>query len=177
MLWVDNLIIRKKVVKLNSDKRKLFPTFSDALLEVLKNHKQLWNDARSTAEVEKFQQAQASAPQTPSKRGRSPDASTPPPPNRPLGSRARKSKLRRERQKEMVKKYKEGSKVPLDDKPADKNNKVTEKEWKTITSFKYSGRRRCPFYNCLLGCRFGDQCKNLHTCVQCGQAHPWHGNR
>ncbi|CAE7540860.1 unnamed protein product, partial [Symbiodinium pilosum] len=66
LLSVDNLI-RKKVVKLNSDKRKLFPTFSDALLEVLKNHKQLWNDARSSAEVEKFQQARASAPQTPAK--------------------------------------------------------------------------------------------------------------
>ena len=137
LLSVDNLI-RKKVVKLNSDKRKFFPTFSDALLEVLKNHKQLWNDARSSAEVEKFQQAQASAPQTPAKRGRSPEASTPPPPNRPPGSRARKNKLRRERQKEMVKKYKEGSKS---DKPADKNTKVPDKEWKTITSFKYNGRR------------------------------------
>ena len=143
LLSVDNLI-RKKVVKLNSDKRKFFPTFSDALLEVLKNHKQLWNDARSSAEVEKFQQAEASAPQTPSKRGRSPEASTPPP-NRPPGSRARKNKLRRERQKEMVKKYKEGSKGgPY--KPADKNTKVPDKEWKTITSFKYNGRRRCPFY-------------------------------
>ena len=171
LLSVDNLI-RKKVVKLNSDKRKFFPTFSDALLEVLKNHKQLWNDARSSAEVEKFQQAQASAPQTPSKRGRSPEASTPPPPNRPPGSRARKNKLRRERQKEMVKKYKEGSKGRPEDKPADKNTKVPDKEWKTITSFKYNGRRRCPFYNCSLGCRFGDQCKNLHACVQCGQAHP-----
>ena len=43
-------------------------------------------------------------------------------------------------------------------------------------SFKYQGKKRCPWYNCSLGCRFGDQCKDQHACVQCGQGHPWHGN-
>ena len=50
LLSVDSLI-RKKVYRLNSDHRKQFPTYSSALLEVLNNHKQLWNDARSSAEL------------------------------------------------------------------------------------------------------------------------------
>ena len=50
LLAVDSLI-RKKVHRLNHDQRKSFPTFSSALVEVLTNHKQLWNDARSSAEL------------------------------------------------------------------------------------------------------------------------------
>ena len=57
LLAADSLI-RKKIYKLNNDKRKDFPTFSAALKDVLKNHKQLWNDARSTAELEKFLQVE-----------------------------------------------------------------------------------------------------------------------
>ncbi|CAE7942400.1 unnamed protein product, partial [Symbiodinium necroappetens] len=53
LLAADSLI-RKKVYKLNNDKRKDFPSFSAALKEVLTHHKQLWNVARSTAELEKF---------------------------------------------------------------------------------------------------------------------------
>ena len=65
LLAVDSLI-RKKVHRLNHDQRKLFPTFSSALVEVLANHKQLWNDARSSAELEKFKQAgQQTDPSTP----------------------------------------------------------------------------------------------------------------
>lgn len=56
VLTVDSLI-RKKVHRLNHDARKLYPTFSSALLEVLNNHKQIWNDARSSAELDKFKQA------------------------------------------------------------------------------------------------------------------------
>ena len=54
--------------------------------------------------------------------------------------------------------------------------RVPAAEWSKITSFKYSGKKRCPFFNCSLGCRFGDSCKNAHQCVECGQAHSWHGN-
>ena len=49
LLAVDSLI-RKKAHRLNHDQRKTYPTFSSALLEVLVNHKQLWNDARSSSE-------------------------------------------------------------------------------------------------------------------------------
>ena len=53
LLAVDSLI-RKKAHRLSHDQRKSYPTFSSALLEVLINHKQLWNDARSSAELDKF---------------------------------------------------------------------------------------------------------------------------
>ena len=72
LLTVDTLI-RKKVHRVSSDQRKKFTTFSAALLEVLANHKQLWNDARSSAELDKFKQAlNTGAPSTPvRKRSRS----------------------------------------------------------------------------------------------------------
>ena len=68
LLTVDTLI-RKKVHRVSSDQRKSFGSFSAALLEVLANHKQLWNDARSSAELDKFKQAgQFPAPSTPAKK-------------------------------------------------------------------------------------------------------------
>ena len=57
LLSADSLL-RKKFYKLSNDKRKDFPTFSAALKEVLKNHRQLWNDARSTAELDKSKQVE-----------------------------------------------------------------------------------------------------------------------
>eukprot|EP00913_Durusdinium_trenchii_P022513 g21148.t1 len=99
LLTVDSLI-RKKVYRLNSDHRKTFSTFSAALLEVLTNHKQLWNDARSSAELDKFKQAGQSAPATPPKRAKRDRSETPP---RPVASsKAKKNKARRERQKKLV---------------------------------------------------------------------------
>ena len=180
LLTVDTLI-RKKVHRVSSDKRKTFPTFSLALLEVLDNHKQLWNDARSSAELDKFKQAlqTASAPSTPpAKKKRSRSRSFSPAKS---SAKARKNKARRDRQKALVKKAQSQLKP---DKPAQhkdakrivKDERVPAKEWQQITSFKYSGPRRCPFFNCSLGCRFGDQCRMKHQCVECGKDHSWHGN-
>ena len=45
LLLAADALLRKKVYRLNNDKRKDFPTFSAALVKVLKNNKQLWNDA------------------------------------------------------------------------------------------------------------------------------------
>ena len=177
LLTVDTLI-RKKVHRISSDQRKKFPSFSTALLEVLNNHKQLWNDARSSAELDKFKQAaQTPAPVTPKKRARSrsPDVNQPSP-------KTKKNRARRQRQKALLQKAKAGT--PSSASPAKpgaapkpgRDERVPSKEWQKITSFKYSGARRCPFFNCSLGCRFGDQCKMRHACVECGQDHPWHGN-
>eukprot|EP00913_Durusdinium_trenchii_P003579 g3311.t1 len=47
LLLAADSLIRKKVYRLNSDRKQTYGTFSAALLEVLTNHKQLWNDARS----------------------------------------------------------------------------------------------------------------------------------
>ena len=67
LLLAADSLIRKKVHRVSSDQRKSFPTFSAALVEVLTNHKQLWNDARSSAELDKFKQA-ATAPSTPTRK-------------------------------------------------------------------------------------------------------------
>lgn len=174
LLTLDSLI-RKKVHRLSSDQRKSFTTYSAALLEVLAHHKQLWNDARSSAELDRFKQAQhQDAPRTPQpKRTRSSSPTTP-----VKSAKARKNKARRERAKVMLKQAKTGggSSGGSATKPATRDERVPAKEWSKITSFKYSGPRPCPFYNCSLGCRFGDQCKNKHLCVECGKEHSWHGN-
>ena len=175
VLTVDTLI-RKKAHRLNYDQRKTFPTFSSALVEVLTNHKQLWNDARPSAELDKFKQAGQQAPETPSKgtkRALSEDESTPP----KASPRAKKNKARRERQKALLAKAKAGTTDRKEHgaKPS-KDARVPSHEWEKITSFKYNGKRRCPFFNCSLGCRFGDSCRNVHACVECGKDHPWHGN-
>ena len=179
LLAVDSLI-RKKVHRLNHDQRKLFPTFSSALVEVLTNHKQLWNDARSSAELEKFKQAgQQTDPGTPVrgvKRQTLEDDS----PVAPTSDRAKtRNQKRRARQRDVLARAKQvldAKKTAARPEKTTRDARVPAAEWTKITSFKYSGKKRCPFFNCSLGCRFGDSCKNAHLCVECGQAHPWHGN-
>ena len=176
LLSADSLI-RKKVYRLNSDHKQTYPHFSDALKEVLQHHKQLWNDARSSAELDKFKQAHSSAPATPPRTGgrkrsrsRTPPAPTP---------KARKNKARRERAKQQLKALKGSQETKKADAPKGKptrDARIPAPEWTKVTSFKYSGPKRCPFYNCSSGCRFGDQCKHKHACVECGQSHPYHGN-
>ena len=86
-----------------------------------------------------------------------------------------RNKARRDRRKPLLAK----AKAALSSSPAKKptrDDRIPEKEWKVITGFKYSGKRRCPFFNSSLGCRFGDGCRNAHACVECGASHPYHGN-
>ena len=176
LLTVDTLL-RKKVHRVSSDQRKKFTSFSAALLEVLTNHKQLWNDARSSAELDKFKQALQIAPSTPVSKKRARSGSRSPPKS---GSKASKNKARRARAKEQLKEARSliASRSPKGSSPkkVTRDERVPAKEWQAITAFKYQGPRRCPFFNCSLGCRFGDQCKNKHVCVECGKDHPWHGN-
>ena len=157
LLTVDTLI-RKKVHRVSSDQRKKFTNFSAALREVLTNHKQLWNDARSSAELDKFKQAlQTSAPATPISKKRDRSASRSPPKSSP---KAKKNKARRARQKLHLQKARAtlaasaGRDKHASSKKPSRDERVPAKEWQSITAFKYSGPRRCPFYNCSLGCRF-----------------------
>jgi hypothetical protein len=146
-------------------------------LEVLTNHKQLWNDARSSAELDKFKQAATSAPTTPpKKRARSTS-----PPSPPSTAKAKKNRNRRARQKVQLQQAKavlakQSDRDKPDSKKPSRDARVPPAEWQKITSFKYGGPKRCPFFNCSLGCRFGDHCKQKHSCVECGKDHPWHGN-
>eukprot|EP00913_Durusdinium_trenchii_P001172 g1078.t1 len=100
LLAVDALI-RKKAYRLNSDHRKTYSTFSAALLEVLNNHKQLWNDARSSAELDKFKQAGQAAPATPTKHHGKRDRSETPP-KQAATPKAKKNRARRERAKQTL---------------------------------------------------------------------------
>ena len=143
---------------------------------VLDNHKQLWNDARSSAELDKFKHAtQVIEPSTPVARKRARSSSQSPAKTSP---KAKKNKSRRARQKSQLQKAKAvlQNQSGKDAKKPARDERVPAKEWQQITAFKYSGPRRCPFFNCSLGCRFGDQRKQKHSCVECGKDHPWHGN-
>ncbi|CAE7390539.1 unnamed protein product [Symbiodinium necroappetens] len=128
LLSADSLL-RKKVYKLSNDKRKDLPTFSSALKEVLKNHKQLWKDARSTAELDKFKQVEHDPTST--KRARS---TSPPPPPTPT-SEAR-TKKNRDKDKDKSGKPSGGAKLTA---RADRDPRISEKEWKKIMSFTYTG--------------------------------------
>ena len=48
-------LIRKKIYRLQSEQRETYGSFQEALLEVINNHKYLWNDARTKAVLAKFQ--------------------------------------------------------------------------------------------------------------------------
>ena len=100
LLLAADTLIRKKVYRLCNDKRKEFPTFSAALVEVLKNHKQLWNDARSSAEIDKFKQAELDS--TPARKRR---VESPPPTPDKVESRTKRNRAKRERQKAMLRSW------------------------------------------------------------------------
>lgn len=57
--------------------------------------------------------------------------------------------------------------------------KVPRDEWTAIMrrntpQVMRGGRKVCPFNNSTKGCRFGDQCNDLHECFDCpGQTHKW----
>ena len=139
------------------------------------------NDARSSAELDKFKQAGHQEPATPTrvpKRSRSSERESSPTKTSP---KQRRNKARRERQKALLARAKAsvGQSVKEAPKKAARDERIPEKEWKVLTGFKYSGKRRCPFFNSSLGCRFGDGCRNAHSCVESRQslrsfgAAPW----
>ena len=187
LLAADSLI-RKKVYKLNNDKRKEFPSFSLALLEALTHH------INNSGTMLDLQPSLRNFAKLITKRQRQPRGlARDPHPWSLRRLRARRARARtrlaasatklcsrrlariatrREREKQISK---GSSTVKLTEK-TERDQRVPEKEWKKIMSFTYTGARRCPFYNCSLGCRFGDQCRNKHICVQCGGDHPWHNN-
>ena len=48
-------LIRKKIYRLQSEQRETYGSFQEALLEVINNHKYLWNDARTKAVLAKVE--------------------------------------------------------------------------------------------------------------------------
>ena len=61
LLKADKLI-RHKVAEINQDQRDAFPSLTEALLEVLNNHRYLWNEARSFARARSLSPEKTSSP-------------------------------------------------------------------------------------------------------------------
>ena len=134
VLMADTLI-RKKVFRLQAEQRDTFATFQAALLDVLTNHRYLWNDARTKAtlasnEVRKDME-QSQSDRT---RVRSPDK-TP-------SSKAARRKRARERQKQTMvgPAHKQARPAQEAVRPTlDKDKRIPESEWKAINSAGPSG--------------------------------------
>ena len=54
-LMAADSLIRKKIYRLQSEQRETYGSFQEALLEVINNHKYLWNDARTKAVLAKVE--------------------------------------------------------------------------------------------------------------------------
>lgn len=162
-------LVRKKAHRLQAEQRETYATFSAALLEVLNNHKYLWNDARAKAVLAKVEKKKEE-PFEDSDRIKEGSINTP------------------ERKKSKKSKGRKGSpevgtpvkKTQLKKKASDqaKDKRIPESEWKSImeSSKAVAGPKRCHYFNSSLGCAHGDKCRFKHVCMVCGVAHPMIGN-
>ena len=127
-------LTRKKVYRLNADQRKQFPTFSSALVEVLNHHKQLWNDARSSAELEKFKQIHhQQAPVTPARKPLKRDRSESPTKKSP-STRAKENKAPRDRAKKTLQAARDHLKARSEKDHSKKDARAPAAEWNKINS-------------------------------------------
>ena len=179
MVKVDKLI-RRKVAQLSSDHKDRYPTYSSALLEVLKNRKHIWNDARVKLTKEKMDdKLRADSPDKDKKRKADQPAGKTKSANKSAKLKAKFENLHKG----------QSSSTPLPNPQAPRGSgggtprgttitatatvKIPEKEWKALLTFKSQGKPRCRFWNSSVGCRYGTSCKHDHKCSKCGQDHPW----
>ena len=115
LLSADTLI-RKKVYKLNHNKRKDFPTFGAAMLEVLTNHNQqaAWERRSFISRARKIQPSGARAFDAIKEADL-----------KELSGRQKKNKVRREKQKALLKQATSAAK-PGSDKQKDREAKVSK---------------------------------------------------
>ena len=145
-----------------------------ALLEVLENHKYLWNDARTKAALARVDRTKPERPdsqdqvveaavaaQSPSKRKRKR--------NKNKGNKSDTAEVKPVRKDQFDKKK---------DTKVDKDKRIPESEWKTISqaASAVSGPKRCHYFNSSMGCALGDKCRFKHLCMVCGSAHSMVGN-
>ena len=174
LITADGLI-RKKVHRLQAEQRQTYGTYSEALLEVLNNHKYLWNDARTKAALQKVE------------RKKEDDHGSDAVVESPTKSSTEKRKRQRQRTRELVK---EGRAARAVQKPqfekkgsgksdkVDKDKRIPDSEWKTISeaASKVTGPKRCHYFNSSMGCGLGDKCRFKHQCMICGAGHSMVGN-
>ena len=160
--------IRKKVFRLQAEQREKFNSYSDALKEVLTNHKYLWNDARTKAALSKPDHKKEAKAQ--------PDAVEL---NDKPGSPSKKKRKRQiERLRDQLKQS--AAKTTKVDRPGppDKYKRIPSSEWQTITAASQlvKGPKRCRYFNSSMGCSMGDKCRFKHLRMKCGAAHVMVGN-
>ena len=171
-LMAADTLLRKKVNRLQAEQRELYPTFEQALTEVLRNHKYLWNDARTRAVLVKVDKKRDELPPESDAVEDDPSSITTPRP---------KKKRRRDRGRGTLKKTDKAEEKPgkiTAGSKLDKDKRIPESEWKLITEAagKVTGAKRCHYFNSSMGCAMGDKCRFKHHCMICGAAHPMVGN-
>ena len=164
-------LIRKKIYRLQSEQRETYGSFQEALLEVINNHKYLWNDARTKAVLAKVERKDHEPVREPDQVQMSDSPAKSP----------NKNKKKRARNKELLKEAKQLKKAQeKDQKPpkVERDKRIPEAEWKSISqaASAVSGEKRCHFYNSSMGCSMGDKCRFKHTCMKCGARHPMVGH-
>ena len=164
-------LIRKKIYRLQSEQRETYGSFQEALLEVINNHKYLWNDARTKAVLAKVERKEHDPVREPDQVQLSDSPAKSP----------NKNKKKRARNKELLKEAKQLKKSQeKDQKPpkVERDKRIPEAEWKSISqaASAVSGEKRCHFYNSSMGWCMGDKCRFKHTCMKCGARHPMVGN-
>jgi hypothetical protein len=175
LLAADSLV-RKKVHRLQAEQRELYSTFEAALLEVLNNHKYLWNDARTKAVLAKVDHKKPEPhdpqdqvvdsqdkPSTPSRRQRKR--------RNKKGGAVDTKDIKQVKKDQFDKKKDKDSKI-------DKDKRIPESEWKLISqaASSVSGPKRCHYFNSSMGCALAEKCRFKHHCMVCGAAHPMVGN-
>ena len=110
VLMMADSLIRKKLYRLQSEQRESFGTFSEALLEVITNHKYLWNDARMKAALVPA----SSVPKTTLKDEGVGDHLRLESPEKSAAPRSEKKKRQRERHKALLKEAKAAKLVKKD---------------------------------------------------------------
>ena len=178
VLMTADALIRKKLYRLQSEQRDQFGSFSQALLEVITNHKYLWNDARTKAALVPVERKAALKEEgvgdqhrleSPEKKSSSP--------------KSEKRRRQRERTKALLKEAKAAKGVKKDhlksaELKVNKDKRIPDSEWKSISEAanKVTGAKRCHYFNSSMGCSMGEKCRFKHTCMVCGAAHPMVGN-
>jgi len=178
LLKADKLI-RTEVYRLNTDERPKFPSFSEALRNVLDTKHYLWDRAKTEYEISKMRGSSlASEALPPSDRGvkRIADAE-----DVTHGSGTMTRSKRRRLRTEAKAKPKPVEKTPQivqarpekgKGKGKTKGMAVNPDLWAKIAEFN-SGK--CKFFNAGK-CKFGDKCKDPHACCSCGGAHAFAGS-
>ena len=178
MIKADKLI-RSKVAEINQDQRDAFPSFSEALVEVLNNHKYLWNEARS------FARARSHSPEktaSPFKKLRTDGAHQFVKQDDGSSKKVSKSAKRNAKLKARLAGLQGATGGPprIGPKGTSKGSgkgsasahKVPSDEWAEFGKLKKLDGK-CKFFNTSGGCKFGKDCKQAHDCAKCGGNHAW----